>query len=70
MVRQVKLFPYPELPAPIGYGNADDVSSYVSRVSKALRQPVQWLGKLGTIMIWCNNQGTNCRETRGPGNQK
>jgi hypothetical protein len=32
-------------------------------VSRALQSPVSWLGTFGTAMIWCNNQGLNCRET-------
>jgi feruloyl esterase len=62
-VRQLPLFPYPELPAYRGYGNVDDASSYVPRVSRALQAPVHWLGKFNTAMIWCDNQGLNCRET-------
>jgi hypothetical protein len=62
VVRQIKLFPYPELPAYNGYGNVDDASSYVGRVSKALQQPAPWLGKFDTAMIWCNKQGMNCKE--------
>jgi len=62
-VRQLPLFPYPELPAYRGYGNVDDASSYVPRVSRALQAPIRWLGKFNTAMIWCNNQGLNCRET-------
>jgi hypothetical protein len=62
-VRQLPLFPYPELPAYRGYGNVDDASSYAPRVSRALQAPVCWLGKFDTAMIWCNNQGLNCRET-------
>jgi len=65
VMRQDKLYPYPELPAYNGYGNVDDASSYVGRVSRALQQPVQWLGTFDSTMIWCNNQGTDCRETRG-----
>ena len=62
-VRQLPLFPYPELPAYRGYGNVDDAASYVPRVSRALQKPVRWLGKFDTAMIWCNNQGLGCRET-------
>jgi hypothetical protein len=62
-VRQLPLFPYPELPAYRGYGNVDDAWSYVPRVSRALQAPIRWLGKFNTTMIWCNNQGLNCRET-------
>jgi hypothetical protein len=62
-VRQLPLFPYPELPAYRGYGNVDDAASYVPRVSRALQKPVRWLGKFDTAMIWCNNQGLDCRET-------
>jgi hypothetical protein len=62
-VRQLPLFPYPELPAYRGYGNVDDASSYVGKVSYALQEPAPWLGKFDSTMIWCNNQGLNCRET-------
>jgi hypothetical protein len=62
-VRQLPLYPYPELPAYKGYGNVDDASSYVGRVSYALQEPTPWLGKFDSTMIWCNNQGLNCRET-------
>ena len=63
VVRQLPLFPYPELPAYKGYGNVDDASSYVGRVSWALQQPIHWLGKFDTTMIWCNNRGEDCTET-------
>jgi hypothetical protein len=66
VVRQVNLFPYPELPAYNGYGNVDEASSYVGKVSQALQQPIPWLGKFNTTMIWCNNHGVDCKETRGP----
>jgi hypothetical protein len=59
----VPLFPYPELPAYNGRGNVDDASSYVPRVSRALQAPTYWLGKFDTAMIWCSNQGLDCRET-------
>jgi Tannase and feruloyl esterase len=62
-VRQLPLFPYPQLPAYKGYGNVDDASSYLPRVSRALQTPVCWLGKFSTAMIWCNSQGLDCRET-------
>jgi hypothetical protein len=62
-VRQLPLFPYPELPSYRGYGNVDDASSYVPRVSRALQAPVRWRGTFDTAMIWCNNQGLKCRET-------
>jgi hypothetical protein len=62
-VRQLPLYPYPELPAYRGYGNVDDASSYVGRVSRALQAPIRWLGKFDDAMIWCNNQGLDCRET-------
>jgi Tannase and feruloyl esterase len=61
-VRQLPLFPYPELPAYRGYGNVDDAASYVPRVSRDLQKPIRWLGKFDTTMIWCNNQGLDCRE--------
>ncbi|WP_300610401.1 tannase/feruloyl esterase family alpha/beta hydrolase [Trebonia sp.] len=62
-VRQLPLFPYPELPAYKGYGNVGDASSYMGRVSQALQQPTPWLGKFDTTMIWCNNKGLDCRAT-------
>jgi Tannase and feruloyl esterase len=62
-VRQLPLFPYPELPAYKGHGNVDDASSYVPKVSRALQAPIRWLGKFDNAMIWCNNQGLDCRET-------
>jgi len=62
-VRQLSLFPYPELPAYNGYGNVDQASSYVGRISPALQEPIPWLGKFTTAMIWCNNQGLHCRKT-------
>jgi hypothetical protein len=62
-VRQLPLYPYPELPAYRGYGNVDDASSYMARVSRALQAPIRWLGKFDNAMIWCNNQGLDCRET-------
>jgi hypothetical protein len=36
-VRSINLYPYPELPAYNGYGNVDDASSYVGKVSDACR---------------------------------
>ena len=63
VVRQLPLFPYPELPAYKGYGNTDAAASYTGRVSWALQQPIRWLGKFDTTMIWCNNQGEDCTET-------
>jgi len=62
VVRQITLFPYPELPAYKGHGNVDDADSYYGRVSRAVQRPVQWLGKFDATKIWCNNQGENCRE--------
>jgi feruloyl esterase len=62
-VRQLPLYPYPDLPAYKGHGNVDEASSYVPRVSWALQKPIKWLGKFSTTMIWCNNQGLNCRKT-------
>jgi len=35
----------------------------VPRVSRALQAPIRWLGKFNTAMIWCDNQGLDCRET-------
>jgi Tannase and feruloyl esterase len=62
-VRTINLYPYPELPAYKGYGNVDDASSYIGKVSSALQQPTPWLGKFDSEMIWCNDQGLDCRET-------
>jgi hypothetical protein len=67
VVRQITEYPYPELPSYNGYGNIDDASSYVGKVSKALEQPTQWLGKFDSTKIWCDSRGTNCAETNGPG---
>jgi hypothetical protein len=66
VVRQDKLYPYPELPAYNGHGNVNDASSYVGRVSLSLQKPEPWLGKFSSATIWCNNQGVDCRETYGP----
>jgi hypothetical protein len=66
VVRQIKLFPYPELPAYNGYGDVNDAASYVGKVSKALQQPITWLGKFDTTKFWCSSQGLDCRETSGP----
>jgi feruloyl esterase len=65
VVRQINLYPYPELPAYTGYGNVDEAASYVRRVSQALQQPIQWLGKFDSATTWCNNQGTGCTTTYG-----
>jgi hypothetical protein len=46
------------------YPKVDDASSYVSRVSEAVQQPAPWLGKFDTTMIWCNNQGLDCKLTK------
>jgi hypothetical protein len=62
-VRRLPLYPYPELPAYKGHGNVDDASSYTGRVSYALQKPTPWLGQFCNMLTWCNNQGTNCRET-------
>jgi feruloyl esterase len=61
-VRQITLYPYPELPAYRGYGNVDDASSYVGKVSAALEKPIRWLGQFNRTKIWCNSKGTDCRE--------
>jgi Tannase and feruloyl esterase len=66
VVRTINLYPYPELPAYKGHGNVDDASSYTGRVSAALQQPTPWLGKFDSEMIWCNNQGLDCRQTPPP----
>jgi feruloyl esterase len=67
VVRSDTLFPYPELPAYKGYGNVDDASSYVGKVSKALEEPVHWLGKFTTTQEWCNSSGTDCRLVNNQG---
>jgi hypothetical protein len=66
LVRQIKLFPYPELPAYNGYGDVDNAASYVGKVSKALQQPITWLGEFDTTKTWCDSQGLDCRKTSGP----
>ena len=66
VVRQIKLFPYPELPAYNGYGDVNDAASYVGKVSNALQQPITWLGKFDTTKISCNSRGLDCRETSSP----
>jgi Tannase and feruloyl esterase len=65
--RSINLYPYPELPAYNGYGNVNDASSYVGRVSSALQEPTPWIGSFNTRTVWCNDQGTDCRETDGFG---
>ena len=62
-VRSINVYPYPELPAYKGYGNVDDASSYIGKVSTALQQPTPWLGRFDSTMIWCNDQGLDCTET-------
>jgi hypothetical protein len=66
-VRSINLYPYPELPAYNGYGNVNDASSYVGRVSSALQEPTPWLGSFNTRTVWCTDQGTGCREYGGFG---
>jgi Tannase and feruloyl esterase len=63
LVRQITLFPYPELPAYDGHGNVDDASSYVGRVSQAVQQPVTSLVQFNCWMTWCNAQGGDCKTT-------
>jgi hypothetical protein len=63
VVRSINVYPYPELPAYKGYGNVDDASSYVGKVSAALQQPTPWLGKFDSQMTWCDSQGLYCTET-------
>jgi feruloyl esterase len=65
VVRQINLYPYPELPAYNGYGDVAAASSYMGRVSQALQQPIQWLGKFNSATTWCNAQGTDCTTTYG-----
>jgi hypothetical protein len=67
VVRTINGYPYPELPAYKGYGNVDDASSYIGKVSTALQQPTPWLGKFDSTMIWCNSQGLDCTETNRRG---
>ena len=66
-MRSINLYQHPELPAYNGYGNVDDASSYVGRVSSALQPPTPWLGSFDGRTIWCNDQGVDCRETGGFG---
>jgi Tannase and feruloyl esterase len=66
VVRRISIYPYPKLPVYRGYGNIDAVSSYYGKVSQALEKPVHWLGQFNRTMIWCNNQGTDCRKTSSP----
>lgn len=61
MTRSDTLFPYPELPAYKGSGNVDDASSYIGEASTALEQPVTWLGKFDSTVMWCNSSGTECK---------
>src|SRR5262249_38407380 len=63
VVRQINLYPYPELPAYNGYGNVAAASSYFGKVSQALQQPIQWLGKFDSATTSCNSQGTDCKTT-------
>jgi feruloyl esterase len=65
VVRQINLYPYPELPAYKGHGNVDKASTYYGKVSKALQQPIRWLGKFDSTTTWCNDQGTDCKTTHG-----
>jgi hypothetical protein len=44
-VRQLPLYPYPELPAYKGHGNVDDASSYFGRVSHRFRNPRRGSGR-------------------------
>jgi feruloyl esterase len=63
VVRSIKIYPYPKLPAYRGHGNVDDASSYTGKVSTALQQPTPWLGKFNSTTIWCDSKGLCCRMT-------
>ena len=63
VVRSIKIYPYPKLPAYRGHGNVDDASSYTGKVSTALQQPTPWLGKFNSTTIWCDSKGLCCRVT-------
>jgi hypothetical protein len=65
LTRSIRIFPYPELPAYNGYGNVEDGSSFVGKVSTALQQPTPWLGSFNTEQTWCDPSGLNCRTTSG-----
>lgn len=66
VVRSIKLFPYPELPAYQGHGSVDKASSYVGKVSTALEAPVTSLVQFNNKMIWCNSQGVDCKKRLMP----
>lgn len=53
------------MPAYNGYGNVDEASSYVGKVSWALQKPLTWLGSFNATKIWCNSQGLACRQNYG-----
>jgi hypothetical protein len=63
LTRSIRIFPYPELPAYNGYGNVDDGSSFVGRVSTALQQPTPWLGSFNIEQTWCTTDGGSCWTT-------
>jgi hypothetical protein len=63
LTRSIRIFPYPELPAYNGYGNVDDASSFVGKVSTALQQPTPWLGSFNTKQTWCTPDGLDCWTT-------
>lgn len=66
VLRSIKLFPYPELPAYTGHGSVKKASSFVGKVSAALRKPTPWLGTMDNIMTWCNAKGLRCRKRAMP----
>jgi hypothetical protein len=59
LTRAIRIFAYPELPANNGYGNVDDPTSFVGKVSTALQQPTPWLGSFSTTLTWCDPNGLN-----------
>jgi feruloyl esterase len=66
VLRSIKIFPYPKLPAYKGHGSVDRSSSFVGKVSPALEKPLPWAGKFDNVMIWCNRKGIDCKKRRMP----
>jgi hypothetical protein len=61
VVRSIKLYPYPYLPAYKGHGSVTAASSYKPELSTALTKPTPWLGTFDTATVWCNATGTGCK---------
>jgi hypothetical protein len=61
VVRSIKLYPYPYLPAYKGHGSVTAASSYEPQLSTALTKPTPWLGTFDTATVWCNAKGTGCK---------